>query len=276
MKLVSITSFAPRMARETKMSEVGDAYQDQCYQAARNCIGNHVSLNYAHEIDGLSERFPNVKFVSVGDPSTSLFARPLVDFGKVQRYIQECDADYCAIINSDVYPSFTPEVLWSCIDAMGDGVLYVPRVETRSLSVDTGIRYLHGLDFFVVPTSLFETVSLEGMALGVPWWDYALPTLAILAGVPLYSHRELKVLHLVHDVKWSHELWARGLQAYAAQILHADDSSAEFKSFGSLLSSLSDTELSKGQHHEQYLYQGGAFFARWNIEFLRQNTRFLL
>lgn len=144
------------------------------------------------------------------------------------------------------------------------------------MSVDTGIRYLDGLDFFVMPTSLFETVSLEGMALGVPWWDYALPTLAILAGVPLYSHRELKVLHLVHDVKWSPQLWAAGLRAYATQILRADDTSAEFKSFGSLLTSLSDADLSKGQFHDEHLFHGGAFFARWNIHFLRQNTRFLL
>ena len=80
------------------------------------------------------------------------------------------------------------------------------------------------------------------------------------------------MLHLLNQVNWSPELWKLGLNIYADKLRRMSNGSPELKEFGKSLYAFADGALAKGSDHDAHLFHGGAFFARWSVNYLRRHT----
>lgn len=73
--------------------------------------------------------------------------------------------------------------------------------------------YPWGLDYFIMPRDFLaqivdEKLLPESFLIGTPWWDYALPVIAMARGFPLKRlPASAGALHHLHDVNYAMQTW---------------------------------------------------------------------
>ncbi|MEL7097820.1 MAG: hypothetical protein AAGM84_03220 [Pseudomonadota bacterium] len=262
LALQTFTSIAPKINRTVQDQNIGLALQRQCYDAARTALGHVVSINYDEEIETIQGLYPEAVIVSAGPQETCPFPYPLVEFARVQDAVAaQPDLTHVGIINADVYLGGVPDKVFDVIAHDPNAAVIFCRQEADNLSVSSARPYLHGFDFCIFPRAAFEAVKLDGLAWGVPWWDYALPLLMHTAGTNLYICTDAKLLHFTHDVNWSVSLWSQGLSAFYAAAKDIDTDPKLFEDFFDMLDIYLKAD-GLGHEHEAMLYTGGTLFAR--------------
>jgi len=114
--------------------------------------------------------------------------------------------------------------------------LDIEEEESKPGTVKARGVFTSGFDYFLLPHSLLEALKSERaipleFRIGEPWWDYALPVLALALGFPvkrLITPAPL-ALHFFHPSQYRHEVWlANGAQfiEFAHQLLERTPNSA--------------------------------------------------
>lgn len=215
-RVVIATSVAPRMQRlDPRGIDIGPDLQQRCVAAFAEQFGAVLAFNYSEEVAAVAADHPAATVIDVGPASASPFERPLVDIGAVFRHFARLtDVDVFGLANSDVLASFGPADAACAIDCARKGLVTFQRSETHDLASPAGPPYATGYDMFLFNRRVLEVVPMDGLCFGVPWWDYALPVMAMQAGITLFRGQPRFVRHYSHDVRWSREMWLAGLRAY--------------------------------------------------------------
>jgi FkbM family methyltransferase len=107
-----------------------------------------------------------------------------------------------------------------------EGVYYGNRLEVeRDAQSQSGLQakgiYAHGFDYFLLPAAFAKSIVDEHLLpaelrIGEPWWDYALPLLAIARGFPLkrLPWNTPLALHYLHPARYSQDVWLRNGQLF--------------------------------------------------------------
>ena len=264
------TSLSPTMRRtDGRGCEVGASVQRTALASLRAAFGEVVAFNFTEELAGLARDYPMARLVDVGSKDRAPFARPLVDFAHVWTFFERSEHTILALTNSDVFFVADPASVAGAIAAAHDGLVAYHRTETSNLHAPNGPTFRVGYDLFLFHRRLLQTVRLDGLAFGVPWWDYALPVMAARAGVPILLGDSSSVRHLTHEVAWSRELWRDGLAAYM-RLLEAQ--SARLGRSDPLLDPLAGLVRRFAERREveplfgaDQIYQVATTLALWNV-----------
>ena len=243
-------------------------------------LGFHVvSLNCTEEIETLRKSFPAVEFVRRARDAGERFGRPLVYFDDVMDYLRACDSQLCGIINSDVFIVGDEGITRFIQEQAAGSLLYGSRTDVDSLAVLNGRVYKGGFDFFFFDRSIIPHFPESDLCIGLPWWDYWLPLITAMQGVPIKRLVAPFAYHLRHGAKWSGEHWAylglRFLNYLLSNVnrnIHEDPDTNLWASLGRLMSAYHDEDLRLSRRKDTDKMSGGAL-CRCILDFLASNTQ---
>ncbi|MEM8852609.1 MAG: hypothetical protein AAGD34_02845 [Pseudomonadota bacterium] len=264
------TSIAPRMKRLDKHNaDVGGDIQKDCIRSLRDGFGHVVAFNFTEEIDGLRPVHDGVEWVDVGSRDQCQFARPMVDFRHVWADFKERDAPVFGVANSDVFIGDDPAYAAHVIRHAREGLVCFNRSEVGNLADRFGPAYSTGFDLFVFGRRVLEAVNLDGLAFGVPWWDYALPVMAAQAGIPIFRGDPGFVRHYSHDVAWSQDDWLSGLRTYMGHLRAQADAlpypSPLVEQMARIVQQFANEGTLQPLYGTDHIYKFGTMFAFWNV-----------
>lgn len=222
------TSIPPRMSRRSAGSDVSAIYQKLCVNSWLASGLRVISVNPHDEVAELSQRFPEIEFVSVERDARSTGGRKTPFIADMLATLLATSQTCLGIINADLV--LEPAGAWQRIaEHTGPAVLAVHRYDMASLRDGALRKYQGGFDcFFFDQECAKELLRNAGLfAMGVPWWDCWLPGMAGL------RNREVRILerpiaaHLVHPQGYEAAIHRRYAFAFADCIVqNADDHSA--------------------------------------------------
>lgn len=264
------TSIAPRMKRLDKDKvDVGAQIQRDCVRSLLDGFGRAIAFNFTEEIDGLRPIHEGVEWVDVGTREQSEYTRPMVDFRHVWADFKGRDAPVFGIANSDVYIGDDPAYAAHIVRHAKEGLVCFNRSEVANLADRFGPAYTTGFDVFLFGRRVLETVNLDGLAFGVPWWDYALPVMAAEAGIPIFRGDPGFVRHFSHDVAWSQADWRAGLRTYMghliAQTEAKDNPSPLVMHMAQIVQQFANEGTLPALYGSEHIYSFGTMFAFWNV-----------
>ncbi|WP_420394548.1 hypothetical protein [Acuticoccus sp.] len=265
MRALVATSLAPRLAPG---EDGGDAIQSMCVRSLHDAFGAVAAFNYAEEVAGVPTAAPFARVVDLGPRAGSPFRRPLVDLGVVMRHLAGTGETLFALANSDAYVALDAGEVADVLRVARDGVVVFQRHETGNLACGHGPAYTQGYDVVVFGRPALEAVTLDGLAFGMPWWDYALPVMALSAGLPLYRGRPGAVRHASHDPRWSRELWRDGLAAYMANLSRQNarlGAPPLLRAMADVTGMLARTHAIAPLYGGEQIYEFGTMFALFNV-----------
>jgi len=166
-----------------------------------------VSINCREEIEILQGSFPDVKFIQAKRDAKDTFGKPFVYLDEFLKYFQNTGAEVCGIVNSDIH-LFGDEDIVSFIRSQAkDSLVYGHRIEVDSLEDLRGQVCKTGFDFFFFDSSLISCFPKSDFCIGKPWWDYWLPTIAVLEGFSIKQLISPFAYHIKHLCEWDTEEW---------------------------------------------------------------------
>jgi hypothetical protein len=210
-----ITSIPPRISRVEHNKDVGTDYQIQCVHSWQESGFAPISVNSAVEtVNQLS----GVKFVTIPRDASSIAGKPLVFFHDMIRTSLELRNGPVVIANADILIDPSLDVCsWVRSIKPGEALL-AKRIDVATRDSRSGSPYRWGFDFFAVHTSDLQRLPDFSLIFGAPWWDYFLPTVLSATGTKVHLLRQPFAYHLIHEDRFSRQLWTKMGVSYARQL----------------------------------------------------------
>ncbi len=163
---------------------------------------NVLSVNSGEEIDAVKDHFRGVEFIAVDRTSRELTGRSLVYLDDIFRSLVGHGSKISGIVNSDIYLSARDDFRdYLCDNAVGS-VVFGARIDVESPQELNGIEYVKGFDVFFFDTDIIRHYPATEFCLGMPWWDYWVPLLPLLRGIPVKQLISPVAFHVRHPLKW--------------------------------------------------------------------------
>jgi glycosyltransferase involved in cell wall biosynthesis len=194
-----------------------------------------LSFNERNEISQLEASFPSVDFVEVDRTARPLVGKPLIFIRDILANLKDRGYHNCGIINSDISFINSTGILDACsYHLTTHDAIFASRIEVQQPerqifnniyggpSLKFGPIYIWGFDLFLFSDSsvkklLESLLENSNFALGVPWWDYLIPSKAIQLGMKIGLLHPPPISHLTHAANYDWRSW----QYYGHQYLHA-------------------------------------------------------
>ncbi len=193
-----------------------------------------LSVNGADETRALEGVYPGVRLVTAEKTAERVARKPVPHIHDLLKALrtrcaeQDAAINQCivGIINADIY--LRPvENLSKTIRTQTPGALVLgPRVDVDNASEfksykPTGTEtYSVGYDYFLMSGDLLDDFAESPFAMGMPFWDYWLPLVALLHGRTLKSLNAPVALHVRHDTRWDDAIYLffHSLVAYVIEL----------------------------------------------------------
>lgn len=219
-----------------------------------NWLGNGfrvVSVNSSEEAAAIQKHYPSIEFVEPTYTLQSRYGKPYVPITELLSYCANT-AGYSAIINSDIRflstVSAESVIANSLNNDEADNTLFLGcRVELADICsqldghsavkglppLRSGRVYTYGFDLIVANQEVWQKVSeafddRHSLGLGIPWWDYYLPYIALEAEIQLKLIYPPIIAHPYHSAQYSAQVWNDVGQGIAKEILDIKDEGSSF------------------------------------------------
>src|SRR6185369_16061402 len=179
---------------------------------------NVISINSAEEAAIVSQSFPGIPIKIVNKTAESTTGKPYVYFDDVCKTLVDVQADICGIVNSDIFLSTDSGFVDFIVGTVGDGLLFGSRIDIDSMTNLDGEKFIYGFDFFFFSKGVINLFPESEFCLGVPWWDYWVPFVPLVKGVPCKELISPIAFHLKHETKWASELFCDYGKMFADKI----------------------------------------------------------
>jgi hypothetical protein len=158
------------------------------------------SINTKDEILKIKDLYPYVSFIET-EITYDYKNKKLVKLNSILSSIKDSKTKYCAIVNSDIIlnsnMNFDKKIL-------NNGILIGSRYEING---DETYIFEAGYDLFIFDSKNIDLFFNENYVIGMPWWDYWVPIIAIKSMMNIY-HIENEVLyHITHETNYDYEIW---------------------------------------------------------------------
>lgn len=157
------------------------------------------SLNCEEEIKLLKRKFTNVEFIPVKTTMKELIGKPLVRINDMLDFAKEQKKD-ALIINSDIILTDFPEPK--------EGLGIITRYNFNDTHSDAE-EFRVGFDAFIIPNKYLNIYPPTDYAMGVCWWDMAIPFIALIKKVKIYFVQGKIALHKNHPVQYHPSEWKK-------------------------------------------------------------------
>jgi hypothetical protein len=200
--------------------------RDQALQAAtvaswRAAGFEVISVNAATEADAVRRLYPGV-IVAPVETTAEKFARKPVPYIhdlmlalKKACFARNVPLEQCTvgIINADIFLRPLPQLASTLMQEARGALILGPRVDVadtqgfRTFRPSTADTYSIGYDYFVMSADLLNDFDPSPFCLGMPFWDYWLPLVALLQGRPLKNLASPVALHVNHETRWDDTIY---------------------------------------------------------------------
>ncbi len=168
-----------------------------------------VSLNAEDEITLLEKQVHQIQLISVDRNARDFFHKPLIYISDIIRYLQIQESEIVGIINSDIYLKEKNNFAYTLEKFSKNSVVLISRINISSLSDLNGATYNYGFDAFFIDQQLLHFFPESQYCLGIPWWDYWFPLIAMKKGLNLKLMQNQKLYHLEHNINYDMEIWRK-------------------------------------------------------------------
>jgi len=168
---------------------------------------NILSVNNAEEIKLLAPNFKMVNFIEAQRDASNMAGKPFVYLDEVLHFLEKTDAETCGIINSDILLSGDDSVLDFIVEKSKKALVFGSRIDVDAIHDLNGEEYFGGFDFFFFDKEIIRLYPKTDFCLGLPWWDYWLPLVPIINGVPVRRLVTPFAYHVKHQQNWQQQFF---------------------------------------------------------------------
>ncbi len=168
-----------------------------------------ISINCTEEIEQLQEFFPSVRFVPAPRDARRLYSKPLIYLDDVLAALAQTESPVCGIVNSDIRLDADARISDYIRTQTRNAMLYGSRLDVEKPDHVEGRVYDCGFDFFFFDRAVIDRIPKSQFCLGMPWWDYWLPLMAVLTGAEIRELITPFALHCRHEFEWAGDDWGR-------------------------------------------------------------------
>lgn len=211
----------PKPTIATSLSPRGGAAQREALETWREFAAEVISVNSPDEIAALATAYPFVRFVATDRHGGDLVGKPLVFVDDVLDALSASGATFCGIINGDILLLDGARLATDLATAGADALTIFHRLDIDAPTSAEGQPYVTGFDGFFFSAERIPLFCGSRLMLGAPWWDYLLPTLAILRDVPVAIPESAAIGHVRHTIQWSTVSYIRTAQIWLEQVRDA-------------------------------------------------------
>jgi hypothetical protein len=227
MMIAVATSIPPTMVREEFGVPINYDYQKVCIQSWVDCGFRVLSVNAPEEIPDLIAKYPEVTFIPITRNASAWTGRKNPFVADLLLALIDAAEPALGIINSDLL--FEPSAAWAekLPLAVTESMVVAHRYDTRSLLKGV-LRPFDGIDCFFFDRAIAVKALEDAMpfAMGVPWWDYWLPCVALSNGRKITFVGRPAVLHLVHKQGYSWTMWREFAGFFARSVVRRFDNAS--------------------------------------------------
>jgi hypothetical protein len=195
------TSLMPRHAVELQMAAL-TSWQD--------CGFKVTSVNTAAEILELRKYFRGIDFHEAPRTAEKIVGKPVPFIRDVllSARAREGSSPVIGLINSDIFIRPIDGLASALCHHAREAMVLLPRVDVANADV---VRNFHpnaneklstGYDGVFMPAAMLDDIPDSLFCIGMPFWDYWLPLIAILKGHPLKTLVTPIALHVSHETRW--------------------------------------------------------------------------
>jgi glycosyltransferase involved in cell wall biosynthesis len=191
----------------TSIAPVNIDLQKAAIRSWQNLGFKVISINCAEEIALLRDDFTGVLFVEASRNAYAEIGRPLIYLGDILSALQQTVCQVCGILNSDIFLSADSDFVNFIAETVGAGLLFGSRIDIDSMENLDGEKFIYGFDFFFFNKAVLKALPESGFCIGVPWWDYWVPFVPLIRGIPCKELISPVAFHVNHETKWTGELF---------------------------------------------------------------------
>lgn len=156
------------------------------------------SVNPSDEIEIGSNLYPFIEFIPTND-YYEYNGKKLVRLNSILDSIKEIDTNYCAIVNSDII--LDSSLKFKDID---NAIIIATRWEIDGNKL---YPFNNGYDLFIFKKSKINLFYNKNYVIGMPWWDFWLPLIALKANMSVYHIKNKVISHRTHETNYDSEKW---------------------------------------------------------------------
>lgn len=155
------------------------------------------SVNPQNEIEIAKEKFPYINFIETSD-AFQYGKKNLVKLNSILENIR-IENGLCAIVNSDII--LNKEIK---IDDIGNDLVIATRWE---IDGDKKYPFVNGYDLFIFDAKLTDIYMNPNYVIGMPWWDFWMPLIAIQRGLKVRHIGNQAIFHRTHETNYDGDIW---------------------------------------------------------------------
>ena len=237
-EIAIVTSIPPRVTREQAGRNIGEQYQLDCVASWVAAGFKILSVNLPAEIEVLAPRFPQVEFVVVDRDAGAIAGRPTPLIEDLLLTLERQPQSIVGIVNADICMETGKSWMEAIRDEIHSTILIGHRLDLGNWSsqagelVAAGMPYTGGFDlFFFEKSAIRKCIGSAGgdrpFSIGMPWWDFWLPTTLALQGHRVARLEAPVAGHLIHPIKYDPAVWEY-MGAQMVEYVHEQARAATF------------------------------------------------
>ncbi|MBR0680294.1 hypothetical protein GXW74_07335 [Roseomonas eburnea] len=177
-----------------------------------------MTVNPAEEITALGELPTGIDAAEAAPGVADAYGRSGTWVADALGRAVAAGAPVVGIVNADIRLDLDSTRRAALLERAGRAMLVCNRMDVGHAAQEAGPFYRYGYDLVLMPRGMAARLSLEGFALGVPWWDYWVVLDALMLGLPVEVVQCRGVRHLAHAQAWSQPAWRRALRMLMANL----------------------------------------------------------
>jgi glycosyltransferase involved in cell wall biosynthesis len=171
-----------------------------------HCGFKVVSMNAQDEMNILKPQFPNIEFILAKRDARGQYGKPYVYIDDILSYFTTQNCRVCGIVNSDIH--FFKGNLSSFMQKQAqNSLVFGSRLDIESFDKISNGKFYNGFDYFFFDRDFIKYYPPREFCIGLPWWDYWLPLIAILAKLPVKKVTNPICYHIIHPTNYSLPTW---------------------------------------------------------------------
>lgn len=174
-----------------------------------------ISLNAEAEATQVAQQFPDITVQTTSRIAPKTVGKPLPFITDLLRAAAQhiSEASVVGVINSDIFLRKDTEILSALLSENTETLTLLPRVDVPDVAALTQYspnstqNFSIGYDGVFMPPSLIERIPQNLFCIGMPFWDYWLPLVMLLQGVPVKTIASPVALHVSHTTQWDQSVY---------------------------------------------------------------------
>lgn len=183
--------------------------QQQCVASWIDAGFEVISVNTPDEVKELQPQFKTVRFIPATRDGRKFYKKPLIFIDDLLLALKGSQSNIVGIINSDIQLRMNSDQVELIRRHATESMICVNRTNIDRPDEVNGSLLTSGFDLFFFSPDMIDRITPSLFCLGVTWWDYYLPMVAIAKRIPLLRFCDNIAFHVNHETNWDMEQWIR-------------------------------------------------------------------